>query len=260
MKKLLYLFVIVLLFSGCIAKHRGLTTDEKAVAERLTGQTYYTQANIWHVYTESKISSNNFHRGEVLSLGAKVNIEKCGDAEIKFTDNSGKIYILVLDRRNVIDLITLFNRYFSKENVMAEGGSFYKLTEQEQENIKKGIIDYGMCKEAVLMAYGYPTPFKEFTPDIKNNQWQYYLENNLRRTTVYFQDDKIVKIEDIRLGRKKPGRRRQKATVRENKRQIDALTQKSSNADELLKYKKLLDSGAITKDEYEQKKKQLLGL
>ena len=33
----------------------------------------------------------------------------------------------------------------------------------------------------------------------------------------------------------------------------------NSNADELLKYKKLLDSGAITKDEYEQKKKQLLG-
>jgi hypothetical protein len=32
-----------------------------------------------------------------------------------------------------------------------------------------------------------------------------------------------------------------------------------SRADELLKYKKLLDASAITKDEYEQKKKQLLG-
>ena len=30
--------------------------------------------------------------------------------------------------------------------------------------------------------------------------------------------------------------------------------------DELAKYKKLLDSGAITKEEYDQKKKQLLGL
>jgi len=34
---------------------------------------------------------------------------------------------------------------------------------------------------------------------------------------------------------------------------------KGSIADELLKYKKLLDSGAITKTEFEQKKKQLLG-
>lgn len=34
----------------------------------------------------------------------------------------------------------------------------------------------------------------------------------------------------------------------------------NSNVDELLKYKHLLDVGAITPDEYEQKKKQLLGL
>lgn len=34
----------------------------------------------------------------------------------------------------------------------------------------------------------------------------------------------------------------------------------SSNADELLKWKKLKDEGAITEEEYEAKKKQLLGL
>lgn len=34
----------------------------------------------------------------------------------------------------------------------------------------------------------------------------------------------------------------------------------SSNADELMKYKQLLDSGAITQDEYDAKKKQLLNL
>lgn len=35
---------------------------------------------------------------------------------------------------------------------------------------------------------------------------------------------------------------------------------KTSSADELKKYKELFDSGAITKEEYEAKKKQLLGL
>lgn len=34
----------------------------------------------------------------------------------------------------------------------------------------------------------------------------------------------------------------------------------SSNADEIMKYKELLDAGAITQEEYEAKKKQLLGL
>ena len=36
--------------------------------------------------------------------------------------------------------------------------------------------------------------------------------------------------------------------------------QQTSSADEILKYKNLLDMGIITQDEFEQKKKQLLGL
>ena len=36
--------------------------------------------------------------------------------------------------------------------------------------------------------------------------------------------------------------------------------QKTSNADELKKYKDLLDNGAITQEEFENKKKELLGL
>ena len=36
--------------------------------------------------------------------------------------------------------------------------------------------------------------------------------------------------------------------------------QQNSSADEILKYKNLLDMGVITQEEFEQKKKQLLGL
>ncbi|MBR4858114.1 MAG: SHOCT domain-containing protein [Clostridia bacterium] len=38
------------------------------------------------------------------------------------------------------------------------------------------------------------------------------------------------------------------------------LCQKTTNADELKKYKDLLDSGAISQEEFEAKKKELLGL
>lgn len=34
----------------------------------------------------------------------------------------------------------------------------------------------------------------------------------------------------------------------------------SSSTDEIMKYKNLLDMGAITQEEFDQKKKQLLGL
>lgn len=36
--------------------------------------------------------------------------------------------------------------------------------------------------------------------------------------------------------------------------------QSLSGADEILKYKKLLDDGILTQDEFDAKKKQLLGL
>lgn len=51
--------------------------------------------------------------------------------------------------------------------------------------------------------------------------------------------------------------------VRENQNNsgtADRLIEKKDSAEEILKYKKLLDLGAITQDEYEAKKKQLLGI
>lgn len=46
----------------------------------------------------------------------------------------------------------------------------------------------------------------------------------------------------------------------ETKENSAAAITTTSNADEILKYKQLLDCGAITKEEFEAKKKQLLGL
>lgn len=46
----------------------------------------------------------------------------------------------------------------------------------------------------------------------------------------------------------------------EQPQQVINNIQETSNADELKKYKDLLDSGVITQEEFDQKKKQLLGL
>lgn len=51
------------------------------------------------------------------------------------------------------------------------------------------------------------------------------------------------------------GKGKQKQTVTQIRQEIP-----QSNADELKKYKELLDSGVISQDEFEAKKKQLLGL
>lgn len=50
------------------------------------------------------------------------------------------------------------------------------------------------------------------------------------------------------------------ANVRNKNNSSNTIIQSSSNADELKKYKDLLDAGIITKDEFETKKKELLAL
>lgn len=45
-----------------------------------------------------------------------------------------------------------------------------------------------------------------------------------------------------------------------NKKEQTTIINNSSNAEEIQKYKDLLDNGTITKEEFEAKKKQLLGL
>lgn len=50
------------------------------------------------------------------------------------------------------------------------------------------------------------------------------------------------------------------AESKESQQTVVNNIQESTNADELKKYKDLLDSGAITQEEYENKKKELLGL
>lgn len=49
-------------------------------------------------------------------------------------------------------------------------------------------------------------------------------------------------------------------SLKRQKKVIPTTSRTVSSADEILKYKKLLDMGAITQDEFNKKKKQLLGI
>lgn len=45
-----------------------------------------------------------------------------------------------------------------------------------------------------------------------------------------------------------------------DQQEVDSIKSSNGSADEIMKYKNLLDAGAITKEEYDSKKKELLGL
>ena len=160
--------------------------------KKLKNKDFYTRINIWFE-VPSNFLSTNFHKGVVIPIGTKVKIRSYGGINIKFvTENDGATYTLIHARKHSnIKLKELFHRYFSEENVMAEGGEFSKLTKDEQENIKEGEIAEGMSKEAVLMAYGYPPTHK--TPDLTSNVWTYW-KSRAEKILVHFKDGVVENI------------------------------------------------------------------
>jgi hypothetical protein len=150
----------------------------------------YMAVNIWFERPD-KILSTNYHRGTIIPAGTEVNNVKLRGNEIVFTVVSGLPHTMLhVKRHSTITLDELFHRYFSTENVLAEGGKFSKLTNMEKDNVRAGTLSVGMSKDAVLMAYGYPPSHR--TPSPSENTWIYW-NHRMGKVLVYFAEDNKVK-------------------------------------------------------------------
>lgn len=157
-----------------------------------TGKTFFTRANIWYEHPE-KIYSTNYHKGTILPVGTKIKIVSLDREAIKFIvgDSGGMFAYIHMRKHSTITREALFERYFSKNDVMAQGAAFHKFMKAERKNIKNGTIAVGMSKDAVVMAYGYPPSHK--TPTLDSNMWTYW-RDRFRRVFVYFENGKVVNI------------------------------------------------------------------
>ncbi len=116
--------------------------------------------------------------------------------EIGFKDEKGGQYRMILVRKHTDAAMTLpayFKQYFSAENRLRPGGPYDALTESERWSIKNGTIEKGMCRAAVLMAYGYPP--SHVTPSLKDDKWTYWIGSlHGQPVYVYFRNDRVYKI------------------------------------------------------------------
>ena len=157
------------------------------------GEVYFTKVNMWHT-GEGEIPSTNYHTGKKLPAGTRVKIVKTGWFKITFETSSGDVLTLTKKLRHCkISMEDLFERHFSKENVMSEGGPYSGFSPAEQDNIEKGTITPGMSKDAVVMAYGYPPSHR--TPALSSDIWYYWVGR--RRVTAYFKNDVLSNISGV---------------------------------------------------------------
>lgn len=188
------IFVVAFTSAGSVMAQSNFAKEKKRSTKfNPNGEIYYTATNLWCEYPKP-ILSTNFHRGEVISAGTKVTIDRYKRTRILFTtENNGIQYTFVHSKKHsTIKMREFFNRYFSKNDVMAAGDMFSKLTKMEQDNVKKGTVAVGMSKKAVLMAYGYPPT--HVTLSLNSNVWTYWISRG-KRMEVYFADDKVTNIE-----------------------------------------------------------------
>ncbi len=159
--------------------------------------TYYTKVNIWYENPE-KIFSTNYHVGRILKAGTKVivtgtdsgdqvRVSGLGGRQIRFTDPETAIsYIMTyVPRHSSISFEEYFERHFSETEPV------FSFSKKEMEHIRRGTIGEGMCKEAVIVAYGYPPSHK--TPSVKLDLWIYWVSRYNTRH-VRFDGDKVFEV------------------------------------------------------------------
>ena len=162
---------------------------------RTKNKVFYLKAPLWYENPEA-MTTVNYQRGVRIPIGREVHIIDYTLKKIVFVTKTGFRGILHRSKKYCkISQQELFDRYFSKENIMEVGGAFYKLTTSEQARVKRGEVEIGMSKDAVLMAYGYPPSHK--TPNLNSDIWIYWLKRRPfpRIRKIYFYDNKVIKIQ-----------------------------------------------------------------
>ena len=189
MKKLMFAAAMMFVLVAGLALRAAETTLASAGVD--VGKEYFTKIGLWQ--EKNACSSSNYHVGTFIPAGTKVTIKKINPDKITFdvADGTGSIVFTNNPKHSKAKLEEVAMRTFGETSPMAEGGAFTRFTPAEQASIKKGSIDFGMCKDAVIMAYGYPPA--SLTPSINNDTWT-YSENRITKLAVQFKDDKVDKI------------------------------------------------------------------
>jgi hypothetical protein len=166
------------------------------------GAKIYTRCNIWYQDPDD-ISAVNYHTGNILPFGTEVEeveadmgsvtirpfLEKSrGSVAFKVKKTGQEFYISYDETWMMIPMEEYLRRIFSDkpQKDLAKGikSSIY-------EKIIRGIVEEGMTRKEVLLAYGYPVVHR--TPSLLEDTWVYW-DAKMNTARVIFKKDKVTAI------------------------------------------------------------------
>lgn len=174
---LLSLFAVLLLCSACA---RVVIPEE--VLQIPEFSSVYTSCNLWYD-GKGVIKSENIQQGTILPFGSEVEFLKATAEEIRFRRSSdGKVYSIRYDSStHLLPIEEFIKRIFVLRN---EKDLTLGIRPVVREKIKRGIVEKGMTRQEVLLAYG-PPPANR-TPSETVDTWTYYTDRGVTRRVVFF--------------------------------------------------------------------------
>ena len=176
--------VQTILTTGCSTK-----VSVQEVLQMPMNTKIYTNGNIWYEDPED-ISSLNYQKGKILPFGTEIEPIEADSKSLTFRDKeTGQKYCINVDSSFMMIPAEFYYKNLlttKTKNEIIEG-----IQTSVVEKISKGVIEEGMTRREVLLAYGFPVAHR--TPSIKEDTWVYWTDK-LSTLRVVFKGDKVVAI------------------------------------------------------------------
>ena len=181
--RMAFLFLPVF-FSGCA---RVVIVQE--ALQLPEGAKTYTAYNIWYEDPDN-ISSLNYQKGRLLPFGTEIEIVEADGRSFTFREKSnGQKFRISYDESWMMIPIEDYLKRLLTTKTPEELVAGIKPSVLEK--ISKGLVDEGMTRKEVLLAYGYPVVHR--TPSLKDDTWIYWKEP-LVTTRVVYKGDIVIAI------------------------------------------------------------------
>ncbi len=179
--------IISSLFLQACNSQKAISIEE--ILQQPVSAKIYTCYNIFYS-DKNNISAINYQKGDILPVGSEVKIIEATDKKIVFkaASQDGFFTITYPKGKMMLPIEEYIQRTFSAKD---EEEISRNIKSSVFEKIKRGVVEEGMTRNEVIIAYGYPIAYR--TPSLKEDTWIYWT-GEMETKRVVFKGDKVVSV------------------------------------------------------------------
>ena len=178
LRQILSLFCLAAVSLLCGCAHELIVSEVLQAPEQAP---IYTKYNLW--YTDPmRMDTLNMLKGEILPFGTEVVITSASDREICFTTvkDKRKFRIKYSNDYRLMAAEDYMRELFSTQN---EADLTVGIRAVTVEKLKAGIVEKGMTRQEVELAYGPPCAFR--TPSRSLDTWCFWTEYLVGKRIIF---------------------------------------------------------------------------